>query len=84
MLSMQQRNLSKENTMETQAKQIKAHLEMGYRITALDALDKFGCFRLASRISDLKKEGYHIDKVMVETSGGATIAQYYNPSKVRG
>jgi len=70
--------------MSTQIKQIKAHLEMGYRITALDALNKFKCFRLASRINDLKQEGYNVDKVMVETESGSRIAQYYNPSLVRG
>jgi hypothetical protein len=68
----------------SQASEIKAYLNQGYRITALDALDKFGCFRLASRISELKKEGYNVDKVMIETINGARVAQYYNPSKVRG
>tara|TARA_R110000772_G_scaffold52966_1_gene121296 strand:- start:905 stop:1153 length:249 start_codon:yes stop_codon:yes gene_type:complete len=81
---MQQRNLYKDKIMGTQKKQIKAHLEGGYRITAMDALNTFGCFRLASRISDLKSEGYPVDKVMVETDTGARIAQYYNPNTVRG
>jgi len=83
---MQQRNLFKENTMSevSQVNQIKAHLNQGYRITAIDALASFGCFRLAARISDLKQEGYNIDKVMVETASGARVAQYYNPSRVRG
>jgi hypothetical protein len=81
---MQQRNLSKENTMTvTQTNEIKAYLKMGYRITAIDALEKFGCFRLAARIKDLKDEGMEIDKVMVETVSGARVAQYYSPSKVR-
>lgn len=31
-------------------------------ITALDAMREFGIMRLASRISDLKKRGYHITK----------------------
>jgi len=81
---MQQRNLSKENTMTvTQTSEIKMYLKMGYRITAIDALEKFGCFRLAARIKDLKDEGMEIDKVMVETVSGARVAQYYSPSKVR-
>ncbi len=33
-------------------------------ITQLDALREFGCMRLASRISDLKKNGYAIKTVM--------------------
>ena len=67
----------------TQTNEIKAYLKMGYRITAIDALEKFGCFRLAARIKDLKYEGMEIDKVMVETISGARVAQYYSPSKVR-
>ena len=67
----------------TQTNEIKAYLKMGYRITAIDALKKFGCFRLAARIKDLKDEGMEIDKVMVETVSGARVAQYYSPSKVR-
>jgi hypothetical protein len=66
-----------------QTDEIKAYLEQGYRITAIDALQTFGCFRLAARIKDLKDEGVEIDKVMVETVKGSRIAQYYSPSKVR-
>ena len=68
----------------SQVNQIKAHLNQGYRITAIDALSSFGCFRLAARINDLKQVGYNIDKVMVETASGSRVAQYYNPSRVRG
>lgn len=67
----------------TQTNEIKTYLKMGYRITAIDALEKFGCFRLAARIKDLKDEGMEIEKVMVETVSGARVAQYYSPSKVR-
>ena len=34
-------------------------------ITQLEALQNFGCMRLASRISDLRKKGYHIESKMV-------------------
>jgi hypothetical protein len=43
-----------------QAKMIAAHLKAGNTITALEALQKFGCFRLAARIADLRKSGMHI------------------------
>lgn len=36
-------------------------------ITSLDAIREFSCMRLASRISDLKKQGYPIIRKM-ETS----------------
>jgi hypothetical protein len=67
----------------TQKNEIKFHLKMGFRITAVDALDKFGCFRLAARIKEIKDEGMEVEKVMVKTINGTHVAQYYNPSKVR-
>ena len=44
--------------MENQTKMIKAHLDQGNSITALEALDMFSCFRLASRMHELKESGY--------------------------
>jgi len=38
-------------------------------ITAIEALNSYGCFRLAARISDLREKGYTIEKTMVERSG---------------
>lgn len=36
------------------------HLEDRGRITPMEALRKFGCFRLSARIYDLRKMGYDI------------------------
>ena len=44
----------------TQNELIKQALERGETLTPLDALDRFGCFRLGARIYDLKKEGMAI------------------------
>jgi hypothetical protein len=44
----------------TQTQQILEHLSHGGSITPLEALQQFGCFRLASRISELRKAGHHI------------------------
>lgn len=44
----------------TQKEMIKSHLLSGLRITPLSALNQFGCFRLATRIFELKKEGMDI------------------------
>ena len=41
----------------SQLDQILAALENGGSITALDALEDYGCVRLASRITDLKRKG---------------------------
>ena len=52
--------------MESQNKQIKEYLNHGNKITSLDALEMFGCMRLASRINDLKKQGMGIGSKTVE------------------
>jgi hypothetical protein len=61
--------------MTTQNQQIKAYLSNGKSITPLDALSKFGCFRLAARISDLRKDGLKIVTKNV-TISGKTFASY--------
>ena len=55
--------------METQNKQILAHLKAGNSITAIEALNMFGCFRLGARIYDLKQSGYNIVSNMVKHNG---------------
>jgi rare lipoprotein A len=61
--------------MKTQNEQIKAYLSKGKSITPIDALTKFGCFRLAARISDLRKNGLKIVTKNVTVSG-KTFASY--------
>jgi hypothetical protein len=56
------------NTNPTQAKVILDHLLSGRPLTALDALNEYGCFRLAARIHELRKE-HEIEEVMVERNG---------------
>jgi hypothetical protein len=60
----------------TQASRILAHLRAGNRLTALEALEKFQCFRLAARIHELRREGWQIDEQTVETPSGKRIAEY--------
>ena len=40
---------------KSQNEAIREYLEAGHSITPLEALNKFGCFRLGARIADLKK-----------------------------
>ena len=40
---------------------ILKHLKTHVGITQITALEKYGCMRLASRIADLRGEGYHIE-----------------------
>ena len=59
----------------TQNQQIKSYLKQGKTITPLQALNKFGCFRLAARISDLRNEGLNIATKIV-TKEGKSYASY--------
>ena len=63
--------------MESQNKAILKHLLKGKKLTGLQALDKFGCWRLPSRICDLKKDGWLIDSKTITTKSGKRISQYF-------
>ena len=52
-----------------QTKMIAAHLKAGNTITTLEALQKFGCLRLAARIADLRKEGLKIVTSYIDRNG---------------
>lgn len=55
--------------VQTQADDILRHLQSGRPITPLEALEKYGCFRLGGRIYDLKKLGHKIKTDMVQQNG---------------
>jgi hypothetical protein len=59
----------------SQATQILDMLKRG-PVTAMDALEQAGCFRLAARISDLRQQGVEIETETVTTPTGKHIAQY--------
>jgi hypothetical protein len=61
---------------EDQASRILEFLKAGNRITPIDALNLFGCFRLGGRIYDLKKAGYQIEREMVKLNNGKRVARY--------
>ena len=56
----------------THKRLIREHLLNGGTITALEALREYGCYRLSSRISDLRQEGMQIKKTMEESICKAT------------
>ena len=60
----------------TQNGQILAHLRAGHGLTSLEALQMFGCSRLAARIADLKGAGYAITSTMVTLPNGKRVATY--------
>ena len=64
---------------ESQNKRIFAHMMDGKRITSLEALQLFGCMRLASRINDIRRNHPEVNiKVeRIETATKKKVAQYY-------
>ena len=52
---------------DTQCEKILKYIKENGSITQIDALREFGCMRLASRISDLKRQGVPVRRTM-ETS----------------
>ena len=64
---------------ESQNKKILDYLKKGNRLTSVAALNIFGCMRLASRISDIRKNHPDINIVvdMIETETKKKVAQYY-------
>lgn len=53
----------------TQNVKIAKHLGAGKSLTALQALKLFGCFRLASRIRELRDIGMVIDAEKIKVNG---------------
>ena len=60
----------------SQKRQIKAWLESGKSITAFEALEMFGCMRLAARVCDLRDEGMQIEVRGIVTPSGKHVTQY--------
>lgn len=48
----------------TQAERVLEHMSKYGSITSLEAIKEYGILRLASRISDLRRNGYQIDSKM--------------------
>ena len=61
----------------SQNKLIKAHFEAGKRLTALSALNEFGCFRLSGRLSALKDDVFHVDSIWITLDNGKRIKEHF-------
>jgi hypothetical protein len=55
---------------------ILAHLKAGNTITAIEALRRWGCFRLAARIEELRDAGYPIETTLL-VDGERRFARYW-------
>lgn len=50
------------NSRPTQCQRLLAYMDSNKEITQIEALNQLGILRLASRISELKTQGYQITK----------------------
>ena len=60
----------------TQCQRIAEWLEQGNSITQMEAPNRFQCFRLASRINDLRNRGLRIVTEKILTATGKRVASY--------
>lgn len=64
----------------TQNAEILCHLQKGMKLTPLQALKLYGCYRLSARILELREAGYPIrtEPHPVKSRSGkiATVAKY--------
>ena len=63
--------------MTTQTEAIKRHLSTGKTLTALDALKRFNCLRLAARILDLRQSGFPVSSRLAYGRDGKRYAEYW-------
>lgn len=60
----------------SQTVEILRHLAKGKPITPLEALERFGAFRLAARIQEIRSQGHKVETKKVRTKSGARVARY--------
>ena len=61
----------------SQSQKIFEHLWNGNTLTPIEALERFGCFRLSARIKNLRDDGLDIKTDIITTKSGKRVAQYY-------
>lgn len=70
------------NTKPSQSAAILAALEKGERITPIDALRDFGCFRLGGRIHELRQAGHPVLSTLVAINGKMVARYYLDPDHI--
>jgi hypothetical protein len=66
---------------QTQCQMILEWMKSGKSISGLEALNHLKCFRLASRINDLKNQGYEICDKWVRLPSKKKVKFYYLKSE---
>jgi len=72
------------NSKPTQAKRVLDYMRDFGGITQLEALHDIGCMRLASRISELRKQGHKIESERVTVNNRYGEKCYIKRYTVRG
>ena len=62
--------------MESQNAAILNHLKKVGPITPIEALDRYGCFRLAARIYELRQKGHDISMLKIQVGNNKYVARY--------
>lgn len=65
-----------EKSSATQCSLIRDWLMQGKTLTSLEALNLFGCMRLASRIHDLRERGMRIIAEKIQVPSGKYVTRY--------
>ena len=68
--------ISPASTRGSQRLAILNHLLDGNTLTSVQALEKFGCFRLAARIDEFRKAGHNIITETINRNG-KEFARYH-------
>lgn len=68
-----------ENTVacKSQTERILEWMLQGHPITPIDALDRFGSFRLGARIAEIKAKGYLVYSEFVTNEQGKRYKMYH-------
>jgi hypothetical protein len=66
-------------TPGTQNWKVWAYLSRGWKLTHRRAQEKLGVDRLASRVHELKRLGYHTKSVIITVGEDKRIAEYFVP-----
>ena len=62
---------------QSQESKILDHMLRGHRITGMDALNLYGCFRLPARIADIQKRGFPVQSEFITTDTGKRVKAYW-------
>ena len=68
-----------ENATSSQSQESKIldYMLRGHKITGIEALNLWGCFRLPARIADIQKRGFPVKSEFITTNTGKRVKAYW-------